>query len=324
MRVLVAGGAGYIGSHMCKALAEAGHEVTVCDNLSTGHRQAVRWGQFVDCRLSDTDALDAILRKARFDAVMHFAANSIVSESVAEPLRYYRNNVSETIALLEQVRRHGIENFVFSSTAAVYGNPNQQMIDESHATAPVSTYGRSKLMVEQILEDVSRAYGIKAVSLRYFNAAGADHSGLIGESHNPETHLIPRILRMAAGEAIDLRIFGNDYPTPDGTCIRDYIHVNDLCAAHLRALEFVGRNGGFHIFNLGNGQGYSVRQVIGAAEKVIGRKLNIPEFERRPGDPALLVASSHKARRLLQWIPGLPDIHVIVESAWKWHLHPKF
>ena len=324
MRVLVAGGAGYIGSHMCKKLAEAGHEVSVCDNLSTGHKEAVRWGRLFNCNLSDTVAIDDILSKGRFDAVMHFAANSIVADSVSDPLSYYRNNVSETIALLEQVRRHGIEKFVFSSTAAVYGEPKQRLIDETHPTEPINTYGKTKLIVEHILADVSRAYGIKAVSLRYFNAAGADHSGLIGESHNPETHLIPKILRMAAGETANVQVFGTDYPTPDGTCVRDYIHVNDLCAAHLRALEFINKNDGFHTFNLGNGQGYSVKQVIDAAERVIGRKLKIPEFDRRPGDPALLVASSQKARHLLEWNPALPDIHAIVESAWKWHCQPHF
>jgi UDP-glucose 4-epimerase len=324
MRVLVAGGAGYIGSHMCKMLAEHGHEVLVCDNLSTGHRAAVQWGELVQCSLSDAATLDPILSRRRFDAVMHFAANSLVAESVSSPLGYYRNNVAETIALLEIMRRHGVDRFVFSSTAAVYGQPRQNLIDEQHPGNPINPYGRTKLMVEHILSDLAAAHPFRAVSLRYFNAAGADSTGLIGEAHEPETHLIPRILRMAAGEPIDVRVYGADYPTPDGTCIRDYVHVNDLCTAHLHALEFLERNPGFHTFNLGNGRGYSVRQVIDAAERVIGRKMVIPEFERRPGDPIVLVASSEKANRLLHWAPRQPDINTIVESAWKWHLQPKF
>jgi len=321
---MVVGGAGYIGSHMCKMLSEHGHEVVICDNLSTGHRAAVRWGRLVECSLSDRTMLEPVLSKHRFDAVMHFAANSIVAESVGDPLRYYRNNVAETIGLLEMMRRYEINKFVFSSTAAVYGQPRQGLIDELHPSNPINPYGRSKLIVEQILSDLAAAYEFRAVSLRYFNAAGADHSGLIGEAHEPETHLIPRILRMAAGEAIDVKVFGTDYPTADGTCIRDYVHVNDLCSAHLQALAFLERNSGFHTFNLGNGLGYSVRQVIGAAERVIGRSMMIEEVERRPGDPVFLVAHSDKARRMLNWVPQQPDIHAIVESAWKWHLQPKF
>lgn len=324
MRVMVVGGAGYIGSHMCKMLAEHGHEVVVCDNLSTGHRAAVRWGELVQCPLSDAATLGPVLSRRKFDAVMHFAANSLVGESVRDPLGYYRNNVAETIALLEIMRRHEINKFVFSSTAAVYGQPSQDLIDEQHPREPINPYGRTKLIVEHILSDLAAAHQFRAVSLRYFNAAGADSSGLIGEAHEPETHLIPRILRMAAGEPIDVRVFGTDYPTPDGTCIRDYVHVNDLCSAHLQALEFLERNPGFHTFNLGNSRGYSVRQVITAAEHVVGRKMVIPEFDRRPGDPALLVAHSEKAKRLLNWAPRQPDINTIVESAWKWHLQPKF
>jgi len=324
MRVMVVGGAGYIGSHMCKMLAEHGHELVVCDNLSTGHAEAVRWGRLLHCKLSDSAALEEVLSSACFDAVMHFAADSIVSESVADPLRYYRNNVAETISLLEVMRKHGVNRFVFSSTAAVYGEPQQAFIDEEHPRRPINPYGQSKLIVEQILSDAAAAGQLNAVCLRYFNAAGADESGLIGESHNPETHLIPRILRMAAGEPIQVQLFGVDYPTPDGTCIRDYIHVNDLCAAHLSALEFLQRNDGFHAFNLGNGEGYSVRQVIAAAEEVVSHKICIPEYKRRPGDPAHLVASSDKARKVLGWHPAQKDIHGIVESAWKWHLGPKY
>ncbi|HZR35826.1 MAG TPA: UDP-glucose 4-epimerase GalE [Nevskia sp.] len=324
MRILVVGGAGYIGSHMCKMLASHGHEVVVCDNLSTGHRAAVRWGNLIECSLSDVGVLAALFSKCKFDAVMHFAANSLVGESVRDPLRYYRNNVAETIGLLEIMRKHEINKFVFSSTAAVYGQPNAELIDELHPQEPINPYGRTKLIVERILADLAVAHQLRAVSLRYFNAAGADQSGMIGEAHEPETHLIPRILRMAAGEQINVGVFGTDYPTPDGTCIRDYVYVNDLCTAHLQALNFLDQNPGFHAFNLGNGRGHSVRQVIDAVEQVVGRKICIPEFDRRPGDPVILVAHSEKARHLLKWKPTLPDIHSIVESAWKWHLQPKF
>lgn len=324
MRVLVVGGAGYIGSHMCKMLAEFGHAVTICDNLSTGHREAVHWGQLYQCNLSDTDTLDSVFAKTRFDAVMHFAASSIVSESVAEPLRHYRNNICETIALLELMQRHSVGKLVFSSTAAVYGEPKQRIIDELHPNEPINPYGRTKLIVEQILSDLAKTHWLRAVSLRYFNAAGADESGLIGESHNPETHLIPRILRKAAGESIEVGIFGVDYPTADGSCVRDYIHVEDLCSAHLRALEHLSNHTGFDTFNLGNGQGYSVKQIVAAAEEVIGRRLGIPEHGRRHGDAAYLVAGSEKARKLLGWTPSRPDVREIIESAWKWHLDPKF
>jgi UDP-glucose 4-epimerase len=326
MRVLVVGGAGYIGSHMCKTLADAGHEVTTCDNLSTGHRDAVRWGEFAHCSLGDSDALNQVFARRRFDAVMHFAANSIVAESVSDPLGYYRNNVAATVMLLETMRRHEVRTFVFSSTAAVYGEPSaeQQELDEASPAAPINPYGRSKLMVEQILSDMARARQLSAVSLRYFNAAGADESGLIGESHTPETHLIPKILRWANGEQIPLKIFGVDYPTPDGTCIRDYVHVNDLSTAHLSALDFLRRNEGFHVFNLGNGNGHSVREVVAAAQEVIGRKLHIPECGRRSGDPARLVANSGKAANELGWSPATTDIRQIIESAWKWHRAPRF
>jgi UDP-glucose 4-epimerase len=318
------GGAGYIGSHMGKMLAEHGHEVIVCDDLSTGHRAAVRWGRLVHSPLSDTAALDALFSSTRIDAVMHFAARSVVGESVSDPLLYYRNNVSETLTLLDRMRRHGVHNFVFSSTAAVYGEPEQPLIAEDHPCRPINPYGRSKLMVEQILQDLAAAGQLRPVALRYFNAAGADESGLIGESHHPETHLIPRILRRASGEDIEVRVFGYDYPTPDGTCIRDYIHVNDLCLAHLRALESLDRGKGFEAFNLGNGRGYSVREVISAAEEVVGRKLGIESHERRRGDPVRLVASSERARTVLGWAPQRADIRGIVESAWKWHSAPRY
>ena len=326
MRVLVVGGAGYIGAHMCKMLAEAGHEVVVLDNFSTGHRGAVRWGHLEEMSLSDIARLDLVFECHRFDAVMHFAAASIVGESVRDPLKYYANNVADVISLLGVMRRHEVKRFVFSSTAAVFGEPQSEYIDERHRREPINPYGSSKLTVERILADCALAYGIGAVALRYFNAAGADPSALIGESHEPETHLIPKLLRKIAGEDIDVRIFGGDYPTPDGTCIRDYIHVNDLCDAHLVALtRLSGANPPvFEAFNLGNGLGYSVIEVISAVTAVTGKNLELVVDSRRPGDPARLVADGKLAQSVLGWSPKSPQIADIIETAWRWHLHPRY
>jgi UDP-glucose 4-epimerase len=324
MKVLVVGGAGYIGAHMCKTLAEQGHEVIVCDDLSTGHRAALRWGQFVEASIGDTAALDALFAKHRPEAVMHFAACSLVAESVSDPLKYWRNNVGNTLNLLDIMRRHGVERFVFSSTAAIFGEPKSDLIDENHPTQPLNPYGHTKLAVERALQDACAAYGLRAASLRYFNAAGADASGLIGESHEPETHLIPRLLRRAAGDAVDVRIFGDDYPTADGTCVRDYVHVNDLAEAHLGALGQLDRQPGFQRYNLGNGAGYTVRQIVAAVEEVIGRSLSIPVGPRRPGDPTTLVASSANARATLGWQPKQADIRSIIETAWRWHRAPAY
>ncbi|HEY1077192.1 MAG TPA: UDP-glucose 4-epimerase GalE [Fontimonas sp.] len=324
MNVLVAGGAGYIGAHMCKQLADHGHRVVVCDNLASGHRAAVRWGDFVEASIGDADALDRLFSHYRIDAVMHFAASSIVAESVADPLTFYRNNVAHTVTLLEAMQRHGVSRFVFSSTASIFGEPQAALIDENHPKRPVNPYGWTKLAVEQLLEDCARAYGLRSVSLRYFNAAGADPSGEIGEAHEPETHLIPRLLRAANGEPLPVRIFGDDYPTPDGTCIRDYIHVNDLADAHLKALLALDRSAGFACYNLGNGQGYSVREVISSVESVIGRPLDMEIAPRRPGDPARLVASSARAAEELGWAPRIRDIRAIIETAWRWHQRPAY
>ena len=324
MKVLVVGGAGYIGAHMCKTLAEQGYEVIVCDDLSTGHRAALRWGQFVEATIGDTAALDALFAKHRPDAVMHFAACSLVGESVSNPLKYWRNNVSNTLNLLDAMRRHRVERFVFSSTAAIFGEPKSDLIAENHPTQPLNPYGHTKLAVERALEDACAAYGLRAAALRYFNAAGADPSALIGESHEPETHLIPRLLRRAAGEAMDVRIFGDDYPTADGTCVRDYVHVNDLAEAHLGALCQLDQQPGFQRYNLGNGAGYTVRQIVAAVEEVIGRSLDIPVGERRPGDPTTLVASSAHARAVLGWQPRHTDIRSIIETAWRWHQAPSY
>lgn len=324
MNVLVAGGAGYIGSHMCKRLSEAGHSVVVLDNLSTGHREAVLWGELVEASLGDTAVVVETLRRFQIDVVMHFAASSLVGESVSDPYRYYANNVCATLQLLQAMKDVGVSQFVFSSTAAVFGEPRSDLIDEEHECRPINPYGNSKLAVELMLDDAARAYGLRATALRYFNAAGACSSRRIGESHTPETHLIPKLLRRAAGEIADVQIFGTDYATRDGTCIRDYVHVCDLADAHLLALEYGRQQPGFHKFNLGNGAGYTVFEVLGAAEAVVGRGLDIPLGPRRAGDPAVLVASSGKARDVLGWKPERADIQQIVADAWAWHQQPAF
>ena len=309
---------------MALRLTQAGHEAVVLDNLSTGHRAAVKWGPLEEASLADATRLEAVFASRPFDAVMHFAAVSLVGESVKNPIGYYRNNVADVIVLLDAMRRAGMGHLIFSSTAAVFGQPQQDLIDEQHPLQPINPYGASKLMVERILADCASAYGMSAVALRYFNAAGAEADAGIGESHQPESHLIPRLLRRAAGEDLDVRIFGDDYATADGTCIRDYIHVSDLCQAHLLALEYLKSNPGFSTFNLGNGQGYSVRQVVAAVEQVIGRSLGVQVAPRRAGDAARLVASAAKARARLGWKPQWTDLEQIVESAWRWHRQPAY
>ena len=327
MRILVCGGAGYIGSHMAKWLARTGAQVTVLDNLSTGHIDAVRWGELLQVDLLDAPALEQVFAARRFDAVMHFCARSLVGESVAQPYAYYANNVGGTLNLLEAMRRHGVERLVFSSTAAVFGNPQAERIDEEHPKAPINPYGASKLMVERILADAAAAYGLRSVALRYFNAAGASPDGDIGEAHDPETHLIPNVLKAAqaatgggAGAgAARLQVFGDDYPTPDGTCVRDYVHVDDLAQSHSLALDYMDAHTGAHAFNLGNGNGFSVRQVIEAAERVTGVGIGYTVSPRRPGDPPILVAASDRARSELGWQPAHTDLESIIESAWHWH-----
>ena len=324
MKILVAGGAGYIGAHMCKYLAEFGHEPVVLDNFSTGHRGAIRWGKVIECSLAHRDQLHGIFEATKFDAVMVFAASSIVGESVTDPLAYYRNNVASMLTLLEVMLAHGVKRIVFSSSAAVYGEPQAGLITEAHPTHPVNPYGRSKRMVEQILEDAAKAHGLHAVSLRYFNAAGAAEDAKIGEAHQPETHLIPRLLQFALGQDNGVRIYGDDYPTLDGTCVRDFIHVMDLCSAHLKALQYLDRSTGFQAFNLGNGVGHSVLQVVNAVQDVVGRKLTIETVGRRVGDPSMLVASSELARDVLGWQPEANDIRLMIESAWRWHRNPAY
>jgi UDP-glucose 4-epimerase len=316
--VLVVGGAGYIGSHMVKALLDAGHTVTILDNLSTGHRDAVLGGQFVLGDIGDTDSLELLLSKGQFDAVMHFAGSNQISESVLKPEMYYRNNVVNTLNLLDAMLKYNVRYLVFSSTAAIYGNSEMASIDENQPQAPLTSYGRSKLMIEQILADYDQAHGLKSACLRYFNAAGADPSGLIGERHKPETHLIPLSLDVVLGKQSCLSIYGNDYDTPDGTCIRDYIHVNDICKAHLLALELLQRTEQSLALNLGNGQGFSIREVIETVRIVTGHPLPIQFRSRRSGDPARLIANSQRACKCLGWTPDHPDIRIIVEHAWRW------
>ncbi len=318
MKVLVVGGAGYIGSHMVKVLAAAEHDVVTLDNLSQGYRDAVRYGELVEADLADSAALDQVLAGSGFDAVMHFASFIQVGESITAPAKYYENNVTHTKNLLDCMLRNGVEHFIFSSTAAIFGEPEYTPIDEAHPARPINPYGRSKWFVEQMLEDYDRAYGLKSVCLRYFNAAGADTEGELGERHVPETHLIPLILQAASGRRDCIQVFGRDYPTPDGTCVRDYIHVMDLCDAHMLAIEKLLSTGESARYNLGNGNGFSVQEVIDSASRVTGREIKVLYDVRRDGDPAVLVADSHQARRALGWKPRYAKLDTIVEHAWKW------
>lgn len=320
--ILVTGGAGYIGSHGVLALQRAGYEVIVLDNLVYGHRELVEEVLKVPLIVGDTgdsQALNQVFKTYDVAAVMHFAAYAYVGESVTHPLKYYRNNVASTVTLIEAMVKAGVKNLVFSSTCATYGVPSQIPITEEEPQTPINPYGRSKLMVEQILEDASTAYDLRSVCFRYFNAAGADPEGRLGEDHQPETHLIPLVLQTALGLRQTFSIFGSDYPTPDGTCIRDFIHVSDLADAHVLGLEYLLQGGGTAMFNLGNGSGYSIRQVLAAAERVVGKPIPTVERQRRPGDPPQLVGSSERARTVLGWQPQYGDIETILTHAWHWH-----
>ena len=317
MNLLIIGGAGYIGSHMVKRLLIAKHALTILNNLSTGYRDAVLGGNFIHGDVGNQTLLDKMFSEHKFDAVMHFASFIQVGESVKRPDIYYQNNLSNTINLLNAMVAAGVRHFIFSSTAAIFGEPSYTPIDEAHPKLPINPYGRSKWMVEQILEDYDHAYGLKSVCLRYFNAAGADPEGQIGERHEPETHLIPILLQVASGRRERASVFGTDYPTPDGTCIRDYVHVMDLCDAHIAALGYLRDSKRSGRFNLGNGNGFSVAQVIGAVESVTGMTLPIDYVERRPGDPAILVADATLARTTLGWSPQYSDLETIVRHAWK-------
>jgi UDP-glucose 4-epimerase len=319
MNILLCGGAGYIGSHMAKWLAVRGFSATVLDNLSTGHRDAIQWGDFVEADLLDGTSLESVFSGRRIDAVMHFCARSLVGESMTMPYEYYANNVCGTLNLLQVMRKYGVDRLVFSSTAAVYGHPLHGVIDEDHPLNPINPYGQSKLMVERILSDAARAYGLRSVCLRYFNAAGASADGDIGEAHEPETHLIPNVLRSVLGGGAGLKVFGDDYPTADGTCVRDYVHVEDLAQAHQLALDYMSDRDGAHVFNLGSGKGFSVREVISAAERITKHSVAYDIAPRRPGDPAVLVASNAKARVELGWKPQFCGLDEIVGSAWRWH-----
>jgi len=321
VKILVTGGAGYIGSIVAGQLLAAGHEVVVLDNLSKGHLAAVpEQGRLVEADLLDADAVQRVLGDGGYAGVLHFAALSLVGESVAHPDRYYRNNVCGTLNLLDAMRASGVPRLVFSSTAAVYGEPTEVPIPETAPPRPINPYGASKLAIDQLIAFTTAAYGLSAVSLRYFNVAGA--SGLLGEAHAPETHLIPLVLQTALGRRAAVSVYGTDYPTPDGTAIRDYIHVDDLARAHLLALE-AARPGVHQVYNLGNGAGFSVREVVETARRVTGRAIPAVESGRRPGDPPVLVASSERIRSELAWLPGKADLGIIIADAWAWfQAHP--
>jgi UDP-arabinose 4-epimerase len=317
--ILVAGGAGYIGSHVAKLLHQRGYHPVVLDNLVYGHRWAAKWGTFVEADLADGPKVREVLLEHRIRAVMHFAAYASVAESVRDPAKYYRNNVGNTLSLLEVMAEVESDFFIFSSSCATYGEPRVVPIPEDHPQHPVSPYGRTKLVVEGMLEDFEVAHGVRHVNLRYFNAAGADPDGEIGEDHDPETHLIPLVLEVALGVRPHIAIFGTDYATSDGTCIRDYIHVTDLAEAHVLAVEHLMAGGESRSYNLGNGLGYSVRQVIDGARRLTGHPIPALEARRRWGDPAALVGSSEKIRSELGWSPRYAGLDAILQTAWRWH-----
>lgn len=322
-KILVVGGAGYIGSHMAKMLANDDHQVIILDNLSTGFRHLAKYGELTVGDLNDTSLLENLFSTHHFSGVIHFAANSLVGESMTNPAKYYRNNVSGTLNLLDVMLRHDVKNLIFSSTAATFGEPKYTPIDEKHPQEPINTYGTSKLMVEKILQDYADAYDFNSVCLRYFNACGADPEGELGECHEPETHLIPLILQAASGKREAITVFGRDYPTEDGTCIRDYIHINDLCSAHALALELLinKKKAGALTYNLGNGAGFSVQQVLDVVQHVVAEdncSITVLSGERRAGDPAVLVADAQKAKKELSWRPIFDDLETIVRHAWAW------
>jgi UDP-glucose 4-epimerase len=325
--ILVTGGAGYVGSHAVKALQLAGFQAIVLDNLVYGHRDLVEnvlGAKLIVGDVGDRQLLDSIFSEAKICAVMHFAAYAYVGESVTDPAKYYSNNVAGTITLLEAMRMHGVSNFVFSSTCATYGVPHSIPISEDHSQHPINPYGSSKLMVERILKDYSSAYGIESIVFRYFNAAGADPDGELGEDHDPETHLIPLVLQAAAGKRSGVSIFGSDYDTSDGTCIRDYIHVADLAQAHILGLQYLLENHISQVFNLGNGNGFSVREVIETAKRITGKEIPTTCKPRRVGDPPILIGSSSKAHQVLNWEPKYADLGSILSHAWHWHQHRHF
>jgi UDP-glucose 4-epimerase len=317
--ILVTGGAGYIGSHINKELNRAGYETVVLDNLIDGHEDFLKWGKFEKVDLRDLNGIRNIFDSYSIESVMHFAAFINVGESIEYPQKYYLNNLRNTLNLLQVMLEFKVKKLVFSSTCATYGNPLEIPLTEDHPKNPINPYGWGKFMVEQVLKDYSSAYALRYVSLRYFNAAGADPEGEVGERHHPETHLIPLIMDAAIGRRKDIKIFGTDYETPDGTCIRDYIHVTDLADAHLKALKYLEAGGISQVFNLGNGNGFSVREVIETARNVTGKEIKVTETDRRQGDPPILVGSSKKAKELLGWKPRYDDLSQIIRTAWQWH-----
>ncbi len=322
--ILVVGGAGYIGSHTNKELNRRGYQTLIYDNLVYGHKESVKWGKLEVGDLAEEEHLERIFQENPIDAVLHFAAYAYVGESVAKPAKYYKNNVCNTIQLLDIMRKYQVNHIIFSSTCATYGVPDKMPITEDMPQKPVNPYGATKWMVERILEDYRKAYGINYCCLRYFNAAGADPEGELGESHMPETHLIPLILDAASGKRESISIFGTDYPTKDGTCIRDYIHVSDLADAHIQALEYLIKGGESSCFNLGNGNGDSVQHVIEVAKQVTGRKIKVKEEKRRAGDPPILIGSAKKAAKILGWEPKYAEIETIMEHAWRWHENKEY
>ena len=319
MAIMVSGGAGYIGSHMVLELVRKGYEVIVVDNLEKGHKEAVKEAKLYAGDLRDDTFLNQVFEENKIEAVVHFAAYSLVGESMEEPAKYYENNLVATMKLLNAMRKHDCNKIVFSSTAAVFGEPENIPILESDKKEPTNTYGETKLAMEKMLKWYDKAYGIKSVALRYFNAAGADRTGEIGEDHEPETHLIPIILQVALGKREKIYVFGEDYPTEDGTCLRDYIHVTDLAQAHILALQYLEKGKESNQFNLGNGKGYSVKQVIDMVEKVTGKEIKREIAQRRAGDPAVLVASAEKAKKELGWKPEYDSLETIIETAWNFY-----
>lgn len=320
MNILVTGGAGYIGSHACKALAQAGYTPISYDNLVYGHRWAVKWGPLEEGDIADRTRLNEVMAKYQPAAVMHFAAFALVGESMQDPGKYYRNNVAGTLTLLEAMRDHSIDKFIFSSTCATYGIPEGVPIREAHPQRPINPYGASKVMIERMLQDFDASHDLRSISLRYFNAAGADLQGEIGEVHDPETHLIPLVLDAAAGKRASITVFGDDYDTPDGTCIRDYVHVSDLADAHVLVLKALEGGAETTAYNLGNGHGFSVKQVIETAERVSGKTVPTEIGQRRAGDPARLVGDSTQIRSELGWNPRYAQLQLIMQSAWNWHV----
>ncbi len=319
MRILVTGGAGYIGSHVVKELLTAGHSLLTLDNLATGHRASLVGGKFIECDLKNKKRLQEIFEQFQPQALIHLAADSLVGESVERPQQYYHNNLLGSINLLDVMLDYGLKKIVYSSTAAVYGEAQEIPLREDSPTNPTNPYGRSKLYFTRIMQDYERAYGLRFISLRYFNASGADPSGRMGEDHNPETHLIPIVLERALGLREELVVFGTDYQTRDGTCIRDYIHVSDLARAHLLAVEALAKGHSGAIYNLGSGTGYSVQEVIETAREITGSKIPCREGDRRPGDPPVLIASSELIKKELGWQPEYQDLKLMIETAWRWH-----